>query len=146
MLASVAVAFGLLLPVSRAVEIAQAFGVCDLIIGLTIVAVGTSMPERASSVVAARTGEHHIALGNILGSNLFNTLAVVDIAGAIQPMSVNPAVFDRDVLVLAGLTPSLFVFGGGIRGPGCISRTGCAVLLICYFGYPVSLVATTFGQ
>lgn len=63
-----------------AVEIAQIFGVSDMIIGLTVVAVGTSLPELASSVIAARKGEHDIALGNVLGSNLFNTLAVVGIA------------------------------------------------------------------
>ena len=66
------------------VQIAHHFGVSDLIIGLTIVAVGTSLPELASSVIAARKGEHDIALGNILGSNLFNTLAVVGIALAMK--------------------------------------------------------------
>ena len=69
-----------------AVEIARAFGVSDLIIGLTIVAIGTSLPELASAVVATRKGEHDIALGNVLGSNLFNTLVVVGIAGVIHPM------------------------------------------------------------
>ena len=70
-----------------AVDIAQSLGVSDLIIGLTIVAIGTSLPELASSIAAVRKGEHDIAFGNVLGSNLFNTLAVVGIAGAIQPMS-----------------------------------------------------------
>ena len=70
-----------------AVEIARSFGVSDLLIGLTIVAVGTSLPELASSVVAARKNEHDIALGNIIGSNLFNTLAVVGMAGSISPMA-----------------------------------------------------------
>ena len=80
-----------------AVEIAHGFGVSDLIIGLTIVAVGTSLPELASSIIAARKGEHDIALGNILGSNLFNTLAVVGIAGTIHPLAVGPEVFNRDL-------------------------------------------------
>src|SRR5690554_3386174 len=67
-----------------AVEIAQDFGISDIIIGLTIVAIGTSLPELASSILAARKGEHDIVLGNIIGSNLFNTLAVVGIAGIIH--------------------------------------------------------------
>ena len=98
-----------------AVEIAHGFGVSDLIIGLTIIAVGTSLPELASSIIAARKGEHDIALGNILGSNLFNTLAVVGIAGTIHPLSVGPEVFNRDMLVMAALTLSLFVIGYGFR-------------------------------
>jgi cation:H+ antiporter len=83
-----------------AVEIAQIFGVSDMIIGLTIVAVGTSLPELASSVIAARKGEHDIALGNILGSNLFNTLAVVGIAGTIHPFAVEPETLSRDMVVM----------------------------------------------
>ena len=94
-----------------AVGLALGFGVSDLIIGLTIVAVGTSLPELASSVIAARKGEHDIALGNILGSNLFKTLAVVGIAGTISPMAVAPEVFYRDIAVMAALTLSLFILG-----------------------------------
>jgi len=75
-----------------AVEIAHEFGVSDLIIGLTIVPVGTSLPEPASSIIAARNGEHDIALGNILGFNLFSTRAAVGIAGTIHPLAVGPKV------------------------------------------------------
>ncbi len=127
-----------------AVEIAQGLGVSDLIIGLTVVAVGTSLPELASSIVATRKGEHDIALGNILGSNLFNTLAVVGIAGVIHPMSVGPEVFSRDILVMGALTLSLFVFGYGFRGAGRINRFEGAVLLTCYIGYTGYLVSTVF--
>ena len=129
-----------------AVEIAYGFGVSDLIIGLTIVAVGTSLPELASSIIATRKGEHDMALGNILGSNLFNTLAVVGIAGAIHPMIVEPEVFNRDMLVMATLTLSLFVIGYGFRGPGRINRIEGAVLLACYVGYTGYLISTVFGQ
>jgi cation:H+ antiporter len=127
-----------------AVEIAQGFGVSDLIIGLTVVAIGTSLPELASSLIAARKGEHDIALGNILGSNLFNTLAVVGIAGMIHPMAVGPEVFSRDILVMALLTLSLFVFGYGFRGPGHINRLQGAVLLASYAGYTFYLIKTAF--
>jgi len=129
-----------------AVEIAHGFGVSDLIIGLTIVAVGTSLPELASSVIAARKGEDDIALGNILGSNLFNTLAVVGIAGTIHPMAAGPEVFSRDILVMAVLTVSLFVFGYGFRGPGRINRFEGGALLAGYVGYSAYLISTVFGQ
>jgi cation:H+ antiporter len=130
-----------------AVEIAHDLGVSDLIIGLTIVAVGTSLPELASSIIATRKGEHDIALGNVLGSNLFNTLAVVGIAGTIHPMSVGPEVFSRDILIMAVLTVSLFVIGYGFRGPGRgrINRFEGAGLLACYIGYTAYLVSTVFG-
>ncbi len=127
-----------------AVEIAHGFGVSDLIIGLTIVAVGTSLPELASSVIAARKGEHDIALGNILGSNLFNTLAVVGIAGAISPMAVGPEVFNRDIMVMTALTLLLFVIGYGFRGPGRINRIEGVLLLACYMGYTTYLISTVF--
>lgn len=129
-----------------AVEIARGFGVSDLIIGLTIVAIGTSLPELASSIIATRKGEHDMALGNILGSNLFNTLAVVGIAGAIHPMTVEPEVFNRDMLVMATLTLSLFIIGYGFRGPGRINRIEGAVLLACYVGYTGYLISTVVGQ
>jgi cation:H+ antiporter len=128
-----------------AVDIAQGFGVSDLIIGLTIVAVGTSLPELASALAATRKGEHDLALGNIIGSNLFNTLAVVGIAGAIHPMSVGSEVFSRDMLVMAGLTLSLFVIGYGFRGrQGRINRIEGAVLLAVYATYTGYLVSLLF--
>jgi cation:H+ antiporter len=127
-----------------AVEIAQGLGVGDLVIGLTVVAVGTSLPELASSVVAARKGEHDIALGNILGSNLFNTLAVVGIAGIIRPMPAGPEVLSRDIPVMAGLTLSLFLFGYGFRGPGRINRFEGFILLASYVGYTAWLVRSAF--
>lgn len=128
-----------------AVEIAHAFGVSDVVIGLTVIAVGTSLPELASSIIAARRGEHDIALGNILGSNLFNTLAVVGIAGAISPMSVGPDVLRRDILVMATLTFSLFVIGVGHGNkPGRINRFEGVGLLLCYLGYTGYLITTVF--
>lgn len=127
-----------------AVEIAHGFGVSDLIIGLTIVAVGTSLPELASSVIATRKGEHDIALGNILGSNLFNTLAVVGIAGTIHPMDVGREVFNRDMLVMGALTLSLFAIGYGFRGPGRINRLEGSILLAGWVGYTAYLISTVF--
>jgi len=128
-----------------AVEVAQGFGVSDMIIGLTVIAIGTSLPELASSVIAARKGEHDIALGNIIGSNLFNTLAVVGIAGTIHPMVVGPEVFSRDIMVMSALTLSLFVLGFGTRNrQGRINRLEGSVLLACYIAYTAYLVSTVF--
>lgn len=127
-----------------AVEIAHGFGISDLVIGLTIVAVGTSLPELASSIIATRKGEHDIALGNMLGSNLFNTLAVVGIAAMIHPIPAGAEVFSRDILTMAVLTVSLFVFCYGFRGPHRISRLEGGILLLCYIGYNTYLLVTTF--
>jgi cation:H+ antiporter len=129
-----------------AVEIAHGLGVSDLIIGLTIVAVGTSLPELASSIVAARKNEHDLALGNIIGSNLFNTLAVVGIAGVISPMAVEPEVFSRDILTMSALTLSLFVMGRGFAGrPGRISRVDGFLLLLAYLAYTAYLLTEFLG-
>lgn len=129
-----------------AVEIAKIFGVSDMVIGLTIVAVGTSLPELASSVIAARKGEHDIALGNVLGSNLFNTLAVVGIAGMIHPFEVAPETLSRDMVVMGVLTLSLFLIGYGFRGrQGRINRIEGAALLLAYVGYTAWLISTVLG-
>ncbi len=125
-----------------AVEIAHYFGISDLIIGLTIVAVGTSLPELASSLIATRKGEDDIALGNIIGSNLFNTLAVVGVAGVIRPMSAGPDVFLRDIPVMSVLTVSLFIIGYGFRSEGRINRLEGLALLAAFFGYTAYLVRT----
>ena len=123
-----------------AVTIAQSFGVSDLFIGLTIVAVGTSLPELASSVIACRKGEHDIVFGNIIGSNLFNTLAVVAIAAFVHPMKVPPEVVGRDMPVMAFLTLSLFAICYGGKKPGRIQRWKGAVLLASFIGYTASLL------
>ncbi len=148
----IAAGFALLLLSSRmlvwgAVGIATALGVSDLVIGLTVVAMGTSLPELASSVVAARKGEHDIALGNVLGSNLFNTLAVAGIAGSIHPAEIAPQVFSRDIMVMSLLTLSLFIFGYGFRGAGTgrINRIEGGLLLGSYVAYTAYLVITTIS-
>jgi cation:H+ antiporter len=122
--------------VTGSVSIAKVLGVSDLMIGLTIVALGTSLPELASSVTAALRNEHEIAFGNIIGSNLFNTLCVVGIAGVIRPMSIESSVLFRDVPVMSALTASLFITGYGFKGrPGRINRLEGLVLLLAYLLY-----------
>ena len=127
-----------------AVTIARIFKVSDMVIGLTIIAVGTSLPELASSAVAARRGEHDIALGNILGSNLFNTLAVAGIAGLIRPFKVGPETITRDMSVMGGLTLLLFLLGFGFKKrTGRINRLEGAFLLLIFSGYTVFLVISS---
>ncbi|VEB23777.1 calcium/sodium antiporter [Avibacterium volantium] len=126
-----------------AVNIATYLGVSDLIIGLTIVAIGTSLPELAASIMAARKNELDLAVGNIIGSNLFNTLAVVGIAGAISPIQATPEVFSRDMLVMIALTGLLFLFGYGFKGKnGRINRVEGLVLFLCYVAYNSLLIYT----
>ncbi|MFZ7342718.1 calcium/sodium antiporter [Avibacterium volantium] len=126
-----------------AVNIATYLGVSDLIIGLTIVAIGTSLPELAASIMAARKNELDLAVGNIIGSNLFNTLAVVGIAGAISPIQATPEVFSRDMLVMIALTGLLFLFGYGFKGRnGRINRIEGLVLFLCYVAYNSLLIYT----
>lgn len=126
-----------------AIEIAKYFGVSDLVIGLTIVAVGTSLPELASSIIAARKGESDLALGNIVGSNLFNSLAVVGIAGVIEPMQVESVVFSRDMLVMFGLTLLLFFFAYSFKKKQAkITRLEGGIFLLCYISYTLYLLKT----
>lgn len=127
-----------------AVEIAVAFGVSDLIIGLTVVAVGTSLPELASSISALRRKEHDMVLGNVVGSNLFNSLAVVGLAGVITPIEVGREVLVRDWSVMTFMTLMMVLFAFSWRGrPRRINRVEGGVLFaifIAYTGYMVSIV------
>jgi len=126
--------------VSGAVDLAQWFGLSDLIIGLTVVAVGTSLPELASTLAAARRGEQALALGNVLGSNLFNTLVVIGLAASVVPLDVPAELVQRDLPVMLGLTVLLLIFGIGRKGVGRINRLEGAVFLTLFLCYTVLLV------
>jgi len=126
-----------------AVTIAQSLGISDLIIGLTIVAIGTSLPELASALAAVKKNEHDLILGNILGSGIFNILAVVGLAAVIEPLSVAPEVLYRDWTLMFGLTLALLVMGFGLTGwRKLISRVDGALLLLVYVGYTGYLFST----
>ena len=100
------------------VDLARKMGVSELLIGLTVVAVGTSLPELASAVASARKGEHEFVLGNIVGSNIFNTLAVVGLAGTISPFqNISPYLLTRDLPVMVLATVLIGVFGFNARAP-----------------------------
>ncbi len=131
-----------------AVGVAHEFGVSDLIIGLTIVALGTSLPELAASVIAARKGEHDIAIGNVVGSNMFNILAVIGIATIIAPMNGIPVeVLNRDWIVMFVLTIALLVMAYGFRNKeGKITRFEGMILVVCYIAYNSYLGMTLSGS
>lgn len=129
-----------------AVNIAHALGVSDLIIGLTIVALGTSLPELAASIIAVRKGEHDIAIGNVVGSNMFNILAVIGIAGVISPTTnLSSDILSRDWLVMMGMTVALLIMAYGFRRTGRINRLEGASLLVAFCAYNVWLVSSVIG-
>jgi len=114
-------------------------GVSELVVGVVVLALGTSLPELAVIVVAARRGEHELALGNVIGSNLFNTLAVVGIASIIAPYVVDPELVTRDMPVMFAFTGVLVVmaYGWGRRS-GVVNKVEGGVLLLafaCYIAY-----------
>ncbi len=127
-----------------AVEIATALGVSDLVIGLTIVALGTSLPELAASVIAVKKREFDLALGNVIGSNTFNLLGVMAIPALLAPGLVEDAVVYRDLPIMVGLTAALLIMGIGLgKGDGRINRVEGALLLAVYVGYTAYLASSS---
>jgi cation:H+ antiporter len=122
-----------------AVSVAHNLGVSDLVIGLTIVALGTSLPELAACVASALKNEPDIAIGNIVGSNIFNLLAVLGIPGLIYPIVLADEVLTRDYPVMACLTLAFLVMAYGFRGPGRITRFEGALLVVAFVGYQTLL-------
>lgn len=126
-----------------AVELATFWGLSELIIGLTIVAVGTSLPELVASLAAARHGEHDMALGNIIGSNMFNTLGVVGLAALIAPIEANPLILSRDISMVSILTVLLFVLCTfAYLTQRKFGRLSGGALLMCFVGYTIWLIKT----
>lgn len=126
------------LVVDNAVAMAQSLGVSEKIIGLTIVAAGTSLPELATSVVASMKKNNDIAIGNIIGSNIFNIFLILGVSSLISPLSFDVA-FNQDIYILLGGTAFLFLamFLGKRK---TLDRWEAALLLISYLGYTVYLV------
>jgi len=118
-----------------AVNIAHAMGVSDLVIGLTIVALGTSLPELAASISSVLKGEDDLAIGNVIGSNVYNLLAVYSLPALIAPGLVEPSVLDRDFPVLLAFTAVLFILGVGFKKVANINRWKGAGLLSAYLYY-----------
>lgn len=137
--------FGLImLPVSSeilvhgAVGLAQSLGVSDVLIGLSVVAIGTSLPELAAALMSIAKNEPEIAIGNILGSNLFNLLAVLGVPAIIHPLPVNSVILHRDYPIVLGLSFILFLMCFG-KGMGLIKRWHGLSLCIIYVAYICAL-------
>lgn len=143
---------GLLLVISSrilvwgAVNITVALGVSEVVTGLTVVALGTSLPELASCLSAVKKHEDDIALGNIIGSYIFNSLLVIGLAAVIDPIQVDGEILSRDFILMGALTVSLFVIGyHWKKDVGRINRFEGALLLITYITYITYLVLTVIG-
>ena len=124
--------FGARFLVSGAVILAQAVGLSETVIGLTIVAIGTSMPELVTSIIAVRKGQGDVALGNVIGSNIFNILGILGITAMVQPMGVPSEIIRLDIWVMSGATVVLLVFA---RTGWAVSRREGAAFLFAYLTY-----------
>ena len=122
-----------------ATGIAQTYGVSDLVIGLTIVAIGTSLPELAASVASALKGHHDIAIGNVIGSNLFNLLIVMPVPGLITVTAVEHAAFYRDYMVMMALTVGLILLIMLNFKKGRVGRFSGVLLTGAYTAYLATL-------
>ncbi|HIF9220305.1 TPA: calcium/sodium antiporter [Photobacterium damselae] len=123
--------------VESAVTIAKYYGMSDLVIGLTIIAVGTSLPELAASVASVLKGEDDMAVGNIIGSNVFNILAVMGIPGILNPSAISPLAMGRDFYVMLGVSVLLLIMALGKNRR--INRVEGGILLICFIAYQAYL-------
>ncbi|EJG0753126.1 calcium/sodium antiporter [Vibrio parahaemolyticus] len=125
--------------VDNAVIIAKHFGMSDLVIGLTIIAIGTSLPELAASLAGVLKGEDDMAVGNIIGSNVFNILAVMGLPGIINPSTLSECAMGRDFWVMLGV--SLLLVAMCLGKSRSINRLEGAILFTCFLGYQVYLFA-----
>ena len=131
----VAVIFGGNLVVNNASQIAVSFGVSQNFIGLTIVAIGTSLPELVTSIVATRKGDSGLALGNAIGSNIFNILFILGMSATISPLHIlSESVIDCAILLVSGIL--LFVFAYTRKS---MNRTEGAICVLSYIGYTAYL-------
>jgi cation:H+ antiporter len=121
--------------VEGAIEIARTLGVSEVVIGITLVAIGTSLPELAVSLVSAMKSEYGLAIGNIVGSNIFNLLAVIGIAAAIEPSAIAPSVLSLHIFVMVAFTLVLFAMTYDYDGKSDLSRLEGVALLTAYIAY-----------
>lgn len=137
---------GVLLPLSadllvdNASTIARSFGISELVIGLTIIAIGTSLPELAASMVGALKGEDDLAVGNVIGSNMFNLLAVLPMPALLSPGAFDSQALTRDVPIMGVLTVVLLLMAYGRKGKRQLTRWEGALLLTSFVVYQALLV------
>ncbi len=121
--------------VDGAITIARVLGVTDTVIGLTIVALGTSLPELATAITAVLSKEDDLAIGNIIGSNIFNLLGVLGIAAVIQPIDLLPIILARDFPAMFLISGILYLMASDFRGSGRVGRRAGGILLVMFIGY-----------
>ncbi len=126
--------------VDGAIEIAIVLGVSEVVIGITLVALGTSLPELAVSLVSVMKNEHGLAIGNIVGSNIFNLLAVIGVAAAIQPATLAPSVLSLHTFVMVAFTLVLFAMTYDYDGKSELSRVEGFALLAAFVAYDTYVV------
>jgi cation:H+ antiporter len=127
--------------VNGSIGVAQTLGVSEIVIGITIVAFGTSLPELAVSLMSALKGEYGLAIGSIVGSNIFNLLAVIGVAATISPASVAPSVLSLHIFVMVAFTLVLFAMTYDYDGEAVLSRLEGIALLVAYIAYVSYVVA-----
>ena len=132
---------GAKLLVAGAIGIAQLLGVSEVVIGITIVAFGTSLPELAVSLASALKGEYGLAIGNIVGSNIFNLLAVIGVAATISPSGLPPTVLSLHIFVMVAFTLVLFAMTYDYDGKSDLSRLEGVALFAAYVAYSGYVVA-----
>ena len=128
--------------VDGAIHIARSLEVSEAVIGLTVMALGTSLPELAASLTSALRHEDDLAIGNVIGSNMFNILGVLGVAAVIHPVQVDLLMLKQDFPVMFLFTVLLFFMAYGISGPGRISRKSAVLLLALYFAYQILVWVT----
>jgi cation:H+ antiporter len=129
--------------VEGAITIARFLHVSDTVIGLTIVALGTSLPELATAITAALHKEDDLAIGNIIGSNIFNLLGVLGIAAIIHPVELLPIILARDFPAMFLITGALYLMASDFHGPGRIGRRSGSILLTMFIGYFIMVWLST---
>jgi len=129
--------------VDGAITIAHLMGVTDVVIGLTIVALGTSLPELATAVTAALRKEDDLAIGNVIGSNIFNLMGVLGIAAVLREIDISPIILTRDFPAMFLLAGVLYVIASGFRGPGRIGRRSGVLLLTMFIGYFIMVLISS---
>lgn len=136
-------AFGAKISLTGAVFIGRKIGLSEAVIGLTIIAVGTSLPELVTSVVAVLKEQHDISVGNLVGSNIFNTMFVTGSAGLVRPFSVSKRFIEADFAVMVGVSVAFGLMA--LIGKGKVTRISGLLLLASYAGYIAYLLAVRTG-
>ena len=132
--------------VNGAVTLAMIAGVSEAVVGLTVVALGTSLPELAAAATSALKKEDDLAIGNILGSNMFNLLGVLGIAALLHPLTIEPILLYRDLSVMFVFTIGLFLLIWRRRGPGLIRRPAAGVLFLGYLLYQTAVITNALAN